>query len=235
MNEVSAIYGAPGNDLVVSGFTDPVPIVRIDWDYFMARRQAILAHSDLPPYLLLPEIQALIGHVLQADKHLLFNTLWHTGARISEALTLTRESFILDDPLPYVSIQTAKKRGRPKRGKQHPPRMVPITDPAYLRELASYFASHPLKKGERLWPVTRQTAFRWTEQAVSSAVRQGQQFSIPIGPHTFRHSFAVNTVLHWIPIPALQAWLGHSRRESTEIYTQVLSAETGHLMSRVEY
>jgi len=64
---------------------------------------------------------------------------------------------------------------------------------------------------------------------MSGCVRGG---ALPtnVTPHTFRHSFAVNAVLHGVPLPVIKQWLGHRNIQSTEIYTQVLAVETGHLM-----
>lgn len=59
--------------------------------------------------------------------------------------------------------------------------------------------------------------------------------SIAVSCHTWRHSFAVNCVLHGTPLTVLQGWLGHAHIESTAIYTQVLTAETGHLMAGIEF
>ena len=226
-----------GHDLVLPGYAAPVPRVQIDWQYFIDRRPAILAHTDdLPDYLLMPEINRLINAELDARRHLLLNTLWHTGARISEALALTPGDFYLDDRLPYVSIETKKKRGRPKKkNKKTSRRMISIYNSVYAREVASYLASTTLKKNERIWSITRQTAYRWVERAVQNLAGQGHDISIHTTPHTFRHSFAINAVIHCVQIAQLQPLLGHERRESTEIYTQILSAESGHVLARVAF
>lgn len=210
----------------------------IDWEYLVARRPVVLKHSTLPPYLLLPEIRKLLAVVKHANHHLLLSTLWHTGGRISEILALTPSSFDLDPRGSYVSLTTLKQRGRPRRGalSQRPARMVPIVDPVYVRELETYFATYGLKRHERLWPITRHAAAKRLQvAAVELRDAGGPDLVGEISPHTFRHSFAVNAILHGVPLTVAQAWLGHANLSSTAIYTQVLAAETGHLMQVVEF
>ena len=91
-----------------------LPRVEIDWPLLMEQRAAVLQHSDLPAYLLLPEIHRLINSARHDNLVLMLDTLWHTGARISECLALTPASFVTEISQPYVSIATLKKRGRPK-------------------------------------------------------------------------------------------------------------------------
>lgn len=57
----------------------------INWDYLVDRRPRVLATSeDLPGYLLLPEVNQILDVSTHARTHLLLNSVWHTGARISE-------------------------------------------------------------------------------------------------------------------------------------------------------
>lgn len=209
----------------------------IDWTYLLERRPAVLRHStDLPPYLLLPEVRALLRSMRHANTRLLFATLWHTGARISEALALTPASFHLDARGPYVSLTTLKQRGRPKKGvTKRPARMVPIEDTHYIDQLQTYLATHRPKPDERLFPITRQAADYRLRAAIGVFIAAGHALSVPVSCHTFRHSFAVNCVLHDTPLTALKGWLGHRHLETTAIYTEVIAVETAHFMRRIEF
>jgi len=207
--------------------------VHIDWDYLVKQRPVVLTHSTLPPYLLLPEVHALLDCALHSNHRLMINTLWHTGARISECLSLTRNAFHFDDDHSYVSLKISKRRGRPRTNAAGDPlpRLVPITDRTYLLELERYFTTHRLGLGEKLFSVGRHGAGKRV-RVLANKVRATGGGGLPINvtPHTFRHSFAVNAVLHGVPLPVIQQWLGHRNIQSTEVYTQVLAAETGHLM-----
>jgi integrase len=206
--------------------------IDIDWPVLLEQRQAVLTHTDVPGYLLLPEIHRLLDAVRQDNLLLMINTLWHTGARISECIALTPNHFRLDVQQPYVSIQTLKSRGRPKRAGRVKPRLVPISDENYIRQLERYFKTHSIKKNDQLFPITRSAANKRLDRLVE---RLTDKPSIKISPHTFRHSFAVNAIFHGTPLPVLQGWLGHVDINSTLVYTQVLSIETFHLMRRIQF
>ena len=52
-----------------------------------------LVQDELPKYLLAPEVSALLHYVPDLHRKMLLATLWNTGARINEALALTRGFF----------------------------------------------------------------------------------------------------------------------------------------------
>jgi integrase len=67
--------------------------VAIDYPAALALRQMALVQDELPKYLLAPEINALLHYVPDLHRRMLLATLWNTGARINEALALTRGIF----------------------------------------------------------------------------------------------------------------------------------------------
>ncbi|HID82051.1 MAG TPA: site-specific integrase [Thiotrichales bacterium] len=214
-----------------------LPLADIDWDYFVQRRPLVLKTCDMPKYLLLPEIHQILDQAADLERHFLFSTLWHTGARISEALLLRPDDFHLDDHYPSILLPALKRKGRPRQDpqKRPKPRLVPLrADTPYITTARRYLGG--LRSRHRpVFNVSRSTASRWLAQTVEQVNQGDSPLCIPTSLHTFRHSFAVNAILHFIPVPALQGWLGHKRRESTEVYTQILSAETGHLIQRVSF
>ncbi len=68
-----------------------------------------LVQDELPKYLLAPEVSALLHYVPDLHRKMLLATLWNTGARINEALALTR-GFSLVPPYPFVQLATLKQR-----------------------------------------------------------------------------------------------------------------------------
>lgn len=87
--------------------------VNIDYPAALALRQMAAQHDEYPQYLLAPEVSALLHYVQDLHRKMLFTTLWNTGARINEALALTRGDFSLAPPYPYVQLATlssAEKR-----------------------------------------------------------------------------------------------------------------------------
>lgn len=89
----------------------------IDYPAALALRQMAMQHDDYPKYLLAPEVSALLHYVPDLHRRMLLATLWNTGARINEALALTRGDFSLAPPYPFVQLATLKQRAerRPER------------------------------------------------------------------------------------------------------------------------
>ena len=85
-----------------SFLTPPATLpVAIDYPAALALRQMALVQDELPKYLLAPEISALLHYVPDLHRKMLLATLWNTGARINEALALTRGDFSLAPPYPF--------------------------------------------------------------------------------------------------------------------------------------
>ncbi len=81
---VPAVYSA--------GQSAQLPVA-IDYPAALALRQMSMVHDELPKYLLAPEVSALLHYVPDLRRKMLLATLWNTGARINEALALTRGGF----------------------------------------------------------------------------------------------------------------------------------------------
>ncbi|MEN4546192.1 hypothetical protein [Pantoea agglomerans] len=123
----------------------------------------------MPRYLLAPEVAVLLSKVSDLRKRLFIDALWNTGGRLNEIILLTKEVFLLVDPLtgaplssPFVVLRTlkqrkpeavARRRGRPTRKEQqaereteaeirdNPPRAVPLTNPAFVQRLREWFST----------------------------------------------------------------------------------------------
>jgi len=204
----------------------------------IALRRMAMHYTELPKYLLAPEVSALLHYLPDWTQHGLVNTLWNTGARINEALALRRRDFRLNDDIPHVVIRTAKQRraggGRPAKGKSAN-RVVVLSDADYVREMRNLFASTRERfevdtlTGEKrampVWNVTDRTVRNWLKAAVDRAERDGIRLSIEISPHTFRHSFAMHLLYGHTPPKVLQSLMGHEKYESTEVYLKVFSLD----------
>lgn len=233
----------PARDLHVPGPTQP-PVV-IDWGYWQKRRTLMAqVNTEFPQYLVLPEIHRVLEKALNPQLHFLLNLMWHTGARITEALSVTREDLILETVRDSLVILANSKRraGRPrKRTAAHSPkRMVPIADPALIDEAKRYLAGSNPKKGEPIFSWNRhQVRYQLNKLEREHFWNEEEDRSIlpveSLSPHTFRHSFAVNCLLQGRDIRTIQDWMGHAELASTEVYLKVLSGETHHLMYGVQF
>ncbi|EHI0838853.1 TPA: phage integrase family protein [Escherichia coli] len=236
--------------------TDPLPLPAvctpvsspplpgaIDYPAALALRQMAAAQDELPKYLLAPEVSALLHYVPDLRRKMLLATLWNTGARINEALALTRSDFSLAPPYPFVQLATLKQRaekaarqaGRRPAGQQTH-RLVPLSDAWYVSQLQTMVATLkiPLERRNKrtgrtekahLWEITDRTVRTWINEAVDAAAADGVTFSVPISPHTFRHSYAMHMLYAGIPLKVLQSLMGHKSLSSTEVYTKVFALD----------
>ncbi|ENG6273748.1 site-specific integrase [Enterobacter hormaechei subsp. hoffmannii] len=217
--------------------------VAIDYPAALALRKMALLHVELPKYLLAPEVSALLHYVPDLHRKMLLETLWNIGARINEALALTRGDFSLTPPWPFVQLATLKQRtekaaraaGRALADSQvH--RLVPLSDNQYVSQLQMLVATLkiPLERKHkrtgrmekaRIWEITDRTARTWVNEAVEAAAADGVRFSVPVTPLTFRHSYAMHMLYAGIPLKVLQSLMGHKSVSSTEVYTKVFALD----------
>lgn len=116
--------------------------VAIDYPAALALRQMALVQDELPKYLLAPEVSALLHYVPDLHRRMLLSTLWNSGARINEALALTRADFNLRSPSPFVQLATLKQptekaartTGRAPAGSTSH-RIVPLSDSHYVSQM----------------------------------------------------------------------------------------------------
>lgn len=122
---------------------------------------------------------------------------------------LTPESFDLNGVRPFVRILSEKVRARRGRPPKDEVRLVPLTDISYVRQMESWMITTRPRRREPLWAVTDETMRNWLKQAVRRAEADGVHFSIPVTPHTFRHSYIMHMLYHRQPRKVIQALVGH--------------------------
>lgn len=161
----------------------------------------------------LPDDSTLDGKALR-DRALL-ELLYSTGARISEAVGLD-----IDDV--DASARTVLLAG--KGGKQ---RLVPIGRPA-LAALDAYLvrARPPLAERGRATAalflnvrggrLSRQSAWLVLHEAAGRA-----GITVPVSPHTLRHSFATHLLEGGADVRVVQELLGHASVTTTQVYTLI--------------
>ena len=136
------------------------------------RNLAIAAELDCPKYLLAPEINQLLQFIPDLHQRTLIETLWNTGARIHEALALTKGDFYLDEDTPFVVLRTLKQRETKNiitknKVKPRAKRVVALFDPDYVQLMKSYFATMRLKNQSQIWPIQSDNTVRnWLRAAV---------------------------------------------------------------------
>ena len=140
----------------------------------------------------------------------LLETLYSSGARVSEVVNLN-----LDDVDLHEGIATVLGKGRKER-------IVPLGTHA-VRALAAYrqslpagTVSGPLFRNQRGGRLTT----RSVERLVAKAARDLPNFP-SLSPHGLRHSFATHLLDGGVDLRAIQELLGHVSVSTTQRYTHV--------------
>jgi len=181
--------------------------------------------ARLPKALSVSEVQTLLDSTVGDDPpalrdRALLEFLYATGARISEALSLTIDDIVDDDLRCAPAVRVT--------GKGNKQRIVPVGSfardamDAYLTRSrpalvsARGTAAAMVFVGNRGGPLSRQNAWLILRGAAERA-----QLTQALSPHTLRHSFATHVLAGGADIRVVQELLGHSSVSTTQIYTKV--------------
>ena len=140
---------------------------------------------------------------------LLVRTLYETGLRISEALSITPAKIEKHGDGYAISII----------GKGNKPRMIACPAPL-ANELMAYAYKHTLGTDSKIWMFSRTYAWLMINQAANRA-----GITKRIYPHLFRHSDVIERLRQTGNPKALQLHLGHSSMSMTMRYLSTLSQE----------
>lgn len=153
---------------------------------------------------------------LAEDQRLFVEVLAWTGARISEVLSLTPQSFDLVTGI--VTLPTLKRRRHVLREVPLPPNLI-----ARLEQRFDLRAEQTASAGRdrRMWSFCRVTGWR----IVKRLMRDTSIVGVRATPRGMRHGFGVGTLQSGVPITLLKRWLGHARLSTTEIYLDVIGPE----------
>ena len=147
----------------------------------------------------------LLAQALNArpeSEQLLFELLYGSGLRISEALWVNRSAV---DPEGLLRVI----------GKRDKERRVPLTRKAH-QLLDKSSATSP-------WPAhtSVRTLRRWVEGWNGLFLGSGQPGEDRLYPHKLRHSVATHLLRRGAKLPEIQRLLGHSQLSTTERYTHL--------------
>jgi integrase/recombinase XerD len=175
----------------------------------------VLSEADVDRLLDTAEATAQSGKVTDVRLHALVETLYATGLRISELVTLPRRA---------IGNDTAMIMVRGKGGRE---RMVPLGDKARraisdfikLRDASAHRASPYLfpSSGQEGHLTRRRVGQLMKDLAVAAGVLPSA-----VSPHKLRHAFATHLLAHGADLRAVQQMLGHADISTTQIYTHVL-------------
>jgi integrase/recombinase XerD len=149
--------------------------------------------------------------------HLMFAILWCLGLRISELTRLQVKDFEPHhDPENRIGLLRV-------RGKNKKQRALFVVDTLY-DELCSYLKGpqSPKRKEEPLFPVNQdKTISKNRVQKLMQEHVKKAGITSTITPHILRHSFATEMYRQGVPYSAIQAMMGHEKKEETSLYVHI--------------
>lgn len=142
-------------------------------------------------------------------------TLVFSGCRLSEALNLRTSQVDLDRRrLVFESLK--KRRKGVYRAVPMPEHVIDALDLVHgVREALRR------NRNERLWDMSRTTAWRVVRTAMAGADIRGPHAS----PKGLRHGYGVNAIASGVTLNMVQRWLGHAKMETTAIYADAMGEE----------
>lgn len=176
--------------------------------------------KQLPNYLTHKEIQTLFASIsitnpLQLRDKTLFELLYSSGLRISEACALKLADIDLENQVLHII------------GKGNKERLVPIGEIAkdFIEKYLIQSRPNILKKklspylfvSQKSDSINRKSVWRILKQYIEKA-------KIPknITPHTLRHSFATHLIQNNADLRTVQELLGHIDISTTQMYTHLI-------------
>ncbi len=185
----------------------------------------------LPPSFQVEEVERLVRTVTGTDVLALrdlaiLETLYATGFRVSELVSLKMRDLKLDSAFARVMGKGGKERA------------VPLSDIAVQR-LSDY-----LDRGRRPLLRERESEEVFVTSRGGGMTRQGfwvllRKYARAAGvrrkfsPHTLRHSFATHLLQRGADLRVVQTLLGHSDISTTEIYTHVDPERLRHVIREI--
>ena len=179
--------------------------------------------KPLPKYYNQNEVNNILTEELRRSNYtawFLIQFLWNTGVRVSEALSVKVEDIDLMGRA--LRVKTLKRENHS--------RVIPLQN-GFVGELSLWINQQGLKRDEPLFKFKRVTAYNKVKKACGLVELNDDRSH----PHTFRHSFAVNCIMHGVPITVLREWLGHRDITKTLIYTQILAHDSRSFMEQVVF
>jgi len=154
------------------------------------------------------EEQKLIAQAYRekSNNGLLLKTLFLTGARVSEFVSLKVEDLFFDEQMILI-----------EKGKGGKSRYVPVLA-ELVQELKTHLGS---RQTGYIFESNRHTKF--TARRIQQIVKDTAQragITKKVHPHLLRHTVATFLLEKGMPLEQIQKFLGHSKIETTQIYAE---------------
>ena len=162
----------------------------------------------LPTVLSQEEVLKIIQCTQNIKHRAILTLLYSCGLRIGELINLKLADFHVE-----------RKQLIVKKGKGRKDRYVSLAD-SFLPLLSNYYLSYK----PTIYFVEGQNGGKYSAESIRSFLRKScKKAGIRklVTPHTLRHSYATHLLENGVDLRYIQTLLGHSKPETTMIYTHV--------------
>jgi len=162
----------------------------------------------LPSVLSQEEVLRIIQYTQNIKHRAILTLLYSCGLRIGGLINLKLIDFHMD-----------RKQLIVKKGKGRKDRYVSLAD-SFLPLLSNYYHSYK----PTIYFVEGQNGGKYSAESIRSFLRKSCKkagIRKPVTPHTLRHSYATHLLENGVDLRYIQTLLGHSKPETTMIYTHV--------------
>ena len=213
-------YAVSTHRQMVSGFKHfahfyPACSINID-NIYMPKKD-----RKLPVVLSIEEVMLLLQATKNLKHRAILAILYSSGLRISEIINLKLSDF--DFKRKQLHIQ--KSKGRKDR-------YATIAESAFPL-IKNYYKTYKPK----LYFIENPKGGKYSPQSIRSFLKKSLQLAgitKTVTPHTLRHSYATHMLEQGIGIRHIQELLGHSRPETTMIYTHVTRKDLEQIKSPLD-
>lgn len=200
-------------------------VLTIPMKRFARETLGYLSREEITAVLKAPDNSTWSGH----RDRVLFSLLYNTGARVSEAIALSRSSVTLN-PTRRVEIKG--------KGRKH--RIVPLwkSTASQLKEWLERIdaaPSTPLFPNRFGQPLSRSGVQRRLNAAVCTATPSCPTLAATrVSPHTFRHTTAMHLLQSGVDITVIAMWLGHESPTTTHQYVEANLAMKDQALAKLD-
>ncbi len=170
----------------------------------------IRTRKRLPEYLTQEEIVRFFAVIINSKHRLIVIFTYGSGFRVSEVVSLRVKDLDLETGFGWI-----------RNGKGGKDRMF-IIPQRLKQDLQEWITHNQLKPEDWLFPGYKN--FHYSDGSVREIVKLACQkagISKHITPHTLRHSFATHLLEKGYSLMEVNKLLGHSRMETTMVYTHL--------------
>jgi integrase len=153
--------------------------------------------------------------------------LYVTGCRISAAISLHKDDFVVDDVNLYVTIPYQKQAKMKKRRALFPTPAHLLTislDTVYISDIIIPYLTK-VKDGKSLWPISRVTAWKYIKRLHPKG---------ELSPHVLRHSrLQMLSEQDGVTPQALMSFAGWTSIGTADSYIQGSAAHAAQLRNKI--